>query len=66
MFLKQVYILITAIKHRQRQLDGDFFCSCFHHCKMNAQGIVPKTKFFLDLKFHFSTLQDPPSKLVAL
>lgn len=41
MILKEVNILITGIKHRQRALGDDLFC--FHDCKMNAQAIVSIT-----------------------
>lgn len=40
MVLKQVNILITGTKHRQRPVGGDLFCFCFHHCKMNTQATM--------------------------
>lgn len=40
MVLKQVNILITGIKHRQRPLGGNLFCVCVHHCKMNARATM--------------------------
>lgn len=43
MVLKEVNILITGIKHRQRSSGDDLFCLCFHDCKMNAQAIVSIT-----------------------